>query len=162
MASENRTTLKTYFETGDRPTQEQFATLIDSCVNNIDDAIPMVYVCTLTPDNLLPSDKVLANTLGETLTWVRESEGVYYVQSDLFAGNIWIGGFSAFNQHQGSVYIAISGHGGGINGYFTIYKVNATRRVYMECVTSDLITPKDLSALIDTDIFYFPEIRIYP
>lgn len=161
MASENRTTLKTYFETGDRPTQEQFATLIDSCVNNIDDAIPKVYVCTLTPDNPLPTDRVLANTLGETLTWVRYSEGVYYVQSDLFAGNIWIGGFSTFNQHQGSVYIAISDHGGGIVGYFTIYKVNATRRVYMECVSSDLITPKDLSTLIDTDVFYFPEIRIY-
>jgi hypothetical protein len=36
-AIETRETLKTYFETGDVPTQEQFATLIDSTVNLIDD-----------------------------------------------------------------------------------------------------------------------------
>ena len=34
MAKNNRTTLKTYFETGDIPTQQEFTNLIDSNVNN--------------------------------------------------------------------------------------------------------------------------------
>ncbi len=37
MAKKNRTTLKTYFETGDKPTQSQFADLIDSSHNQTDD-----------------------------------------------------------------------------------------------------------------------------
>jgi len=37
MAQKNRTTLKSYFETGDKPTQSQFEDLIDSSVNNTDD-----------------------------------------------------------------------------------------------------------------------------
>jgi len=37
MATQNRTTLKTYFQTGDVPTQSQFGDLIDSTTNIIDD-----------------------------------------------------------------------------------------------------------------------------
>ena len=37
MAKENRATLKTYFETGDFPTQQEFANLIDSNLNTTDD-----------------------------------------------------------------------------------------------------------------------------
>ena len=33
MSQQNRTTLKNYFRTGSRPTQEQFADLIDSSLN---------------------------------------------------------------------------------------------------------------------------------
>ena len=36
-AIESRNILKTFFETGDIPTQEQFGTLIDSMVNRLDD-----------------------------------------------------------------------------------------------------------------------------
>src|SRR5258706_3966755 len=36
-AIETRDTLKTYFQTGDVPTADQFATLIDSLVNIVDD-----------------------------------------------------------------------------------------------------------------------------
>jgi len=36
MAQENRTTLKTYFETGDTPTQAQFINLLDSLLNLVD------------------------------------------------------------------------------------------------------------------------------
>ena len=42
MAAENRTTLKTYFETGDVPTEAQFANLIDSFHNLPDDGDPVV------------------------------------------------------------------------------------------------------------------------
>jgi len=39
MAKQTRATLKTYFETGDFPTQAQFEDFIDSCVNISDDAV---------------------------------------------------------------------------------------------------------------------------
>jgi len=39
MAEQTRTTLKTYFETGDTPTESQFADLIDSVSNITDDGI---------------------------------------------------------------------------------------------------------------------------
>ena len=39
MAEKNRAELKSYFEIGDRPTQEQFADLIDSVVNKQDDGV---------------------------------------------------------------------------------------------------------------------------
>ena len=39
MSQQNRTTLKNYFRTGQRPTQEQFANMIDSSLNLTDDGI---------------------------------------------------------------------------------------------------------------------------
>ena len=39
MSQQNRTTLKNYFRTGQRPTQEQFADMIDSGLNLTDDGI---------------------------------------------------------------------------------------------------------------------------
>ncbi len=39
MSKQNRTTLKTYFETGDRPTQGQFCDFIDSTINGMEDEI---------------------------------------------------------------------------------------------------------------------------
>ena len=38
MAQKNRTTLKSYFETGDKPTESQFEDLIDSFVSHQDDS----------------------------------------------------------------------------------------------------------------------------
>jgi hypothetical protein len=39
MASQNRETLKQYFQTGSTPTQAEFADLIDSALNQVDDSI---------------------------------------------------------------------------------------------------------------------------
>lgn len=39
MANQNRETLKQYFQTGSTPTQAQFADLIDSALNQVDDSI---------------------------------------------------------------------------------------------------------------------------
>jgi hypothetical protein len=46
MAIRSRATLKTFFETGDFPTQEQFADLIDS-LRHVGDAVPMEEVTGL-------------------------------------------------------------------------------------------------------------------
>ena len=50
MSEQTRTVLKTYFETGDKPTQAQFGDLIDSAVNNVDDKLYLTYptIDTLT------------------------------------------------------------------------------------------------------------------
>ena len=39
MASQTKDILKSYFETGDKPTQQQFADLIDSMFNKTDDML---------------------------------------------------------------------------------------------------------------------------
>ena len=39
MAQKTREILKNYFETGDRPTQQEFADLIDSVFNKTDDKV---------------------------------------------------------------------------------------------------------------------------
>jgi len=39
MNEKDRTTLKSYFETGDRPTEDQFSQLIDSFINKVDDNV---------------------------------------------------------------------------------------------------------------------------
>jgi hypothetical protein len=44
----DRTTLKGYFETGDKPTQAQFERLIDSSVGRI--VVPLSYAATITTD----------------------------------------------------------------------------------------------------------------
>ena len=48
MAERNRTTLKSYFETGDAPTQTQFSDLIDSFLSLVDDTIAIADVVGLS------------------------------------------------------------------------------------------------------------------
>jgi len=55
MAIKNRADLKAFFETGDKPTQEQFADLIDSCFNLINNADSITHFKKL----LIPSADVL-------------------------------------------------------------------------------------------------------
>jgi len=52
MAQRDRTTLKTFFETGDKPTQDQFGDLIDSCLNPSDDGINIPIIDTFTNTDL--------------------------------------------------------------------------------------------------------------
>ncbi|KOS04791.1 hypothetical protein AM493_01075 [Flavobacterium akiainvivens] len=51
MATQNRTTLKTYFNTGDRPTQAQFVDLIDSAVTVNEDKATTLEAQTGSIDN---------------------------------------------------------------------------------------------------------------
>ena len=48
MSVQDRTTLKTYFETGDKPTQSEFGHLIDSAVGKI--VVPLTYADPLATD----------------------------------------------------------------------------------------------------------------
>jgi len=52
MAEQGRTTLKSYFETGDKPTQVQFEDLIDSVVNISDDGTPITNLVEDTTPQL--------------------------------------------------------------------------------------------------------------
>lgn len=48
-AIESRSILKSFFEKGDKPTQQQFGTLIDSVINRTDDGLVLVGMA-VTPD----------------------------------------------------------------------------------------------------------------
>ncbi len=61
MAEKNRVALKSYFETGDRPTQQQFADLIDSFVSRLDDS----FVATLPDASTAQKGVVQCATTGE-------------------------------------------------------------------------------------------------
>jgi hypothetical protein len=63
MAEKNRADLKSFFEAGDRPTQQQFADLIDSYVNRIDDA----FVPTLPDASETQKGIVERATLAEVM-----------------------------------------------------------------------------------------------
>jgi hypothetical protein len=72
MAEKNRATLKSYFETGDRPTQENFADLVDSFVNRSDDA----FVQTLPDATTTQKGVVQQATVAEVQAG---SNNQYYV-----------------------------------------------------------------------------------
>lgn len=77
MAQKSKAVLKTYFETGKRPTQVQFGDLIDSLA---DERPFKVYVALLNQTGTShPTAKILENNTGEDFFWVRENAGVYKV-----------------------------------------------------------------------------------
>lgn len=90
MAQKNKTVLKTYFETGKKPTQEQFWDLID----NLAAERPFkTYVALLNQIGMAhPTAKVLENNTGEDFFWIRESTGVYKVllPSNIAIDNVFI------------------------------------------------------------------------
>ena len=60
MAKQNRTTLKGYFETGDTPSQAQYADLIDSNMNLIDTGIQIVPG-TISSSNIVVNTNITAS-----------------------------------------------------------------------------------------------------
>src|SRR5258708_32067840 len=72
---ESRDTLKTYFQTGDVPTAEQFSTLIDSTINFIDDR-KLIGLRVYDPQaNYLVGDTVIFNRLAAGATVGEVAEG---------------------------------------------------------------------------------------
>lgn len=63
-AIETRETLKTYFQTGDVPTQDQFASLIDSSLNLIDDRYLLGLKVYDPQLSYVPGDTVIFMRLG--------------------------------------------------------------------------------------------------
>ena len=90
MAQRSKTVLKTYFETGKRPTQAQFGDLIDSLAA---ERPFKAYVALLNQTGTShPTAKILENNTGEDFFWVRESAGVYKVllPSNISIDNIFV------------------------------------------------------------------------
>ena len=74
-AIESRAILKSFFQTGDIPTQDQFATLIDSTVNLIDDHY-LIGLKVYDPQvNYLVGDTVIFNRLAAGATVGEVAEG---------------------------------------------------------------------------------------
>jgi hypothetical protein len=74
-AIESRETLKTYFQTGDVPTAEQFATLIDSTINFVDDR-KLIGLKVYDPQSsYLAGDTIVFNRLSVGATVGEIAEG---------------------------------------------------------------------------------------
>lgn len=63
MTISNKTTLKTYFETNDKPTQSQFADFIDSCLNLAETSSQTILSNVTVSGNLSVTGIVSAGTL---------------------------------------------------------------------------------------------------
>jgi len=75
MAQQNRTVLKSYFETGDTPTQAQFTDFIDSVLNYSDDGTPFDYNnLTNTPDLSVYAEKTNVLELDNTATFTPDAD----------------------------------------------------------------------------------------
>jgi hypothetical protein len=85
MAQETRTQLKTYFQTGDTPTQGQFENLIDSMVNKTDDNFTKVNETELySSAGTVTADCSLGKSFTLTLT-----ENVIFDASNLKNGETY-------------------------------------------------------------------------
>lgn len=73
MSIETRTVLKTYFETGDIPTQDQFYSLIDSYVHKLDDGVTVFQVAGLSQKRFGIGILEPANRLGVKAAGAAES-----------------------------------------------------------------------------------------
>lgn len=98
----NKSTLKSYFETGDKPSQSQYENLIDS-LRHVDDKIPLsdlqeeAATKSWTSENYLPLS-------GGTISGQTTFEGEINAKSRLWAGNI----STITDTIQGSVYGMVS------------------------------------------------------
>lgn len=90
MAQRSKTVLKTYFETGKRPTQAQFGDLIDSLAAERPFKAYVALLSQISANH--PTANVLENNTGEDFFWSRESAGVYKVllPSNISVNNIFI------------------------------------------------------------------------
>jgi len=84
MAAESRTTLKTYFETGDTPTQAQFANLIDSFYSLVSDFKILFGTINQSGTNA-PVLTIFLNSTGFTPSFSYTGVGQYLMTS---AGNL--------------------------------------------------------------------------
>ncbi len=75
MSQTTRNIIKTYFETGDRPTQQQFIDWLDSILWYDD---PKIYVALISQSGTsAPVATVIKNTFSGTPVWSRASVGSY-------------------------------------------------------------------------------------
>lgn len=102
MSQQNRETLKTYFETGDKPTQEQFEELIDSTVNKVEDFLldyneekGVISVNKVSGKENSATDSVL---LGKNAGDKTNQPGIIAIGTD--AGQAGIGEYSVAIGHK--------------------------------------------------------------
>jgi hypothetical protein len=79
MAAQSRTTLKGYFNTGDTPTETQFANLVDSVPNTTDDGTVATLTGTETLTNKTLTSPVVNSPTGITTANVTASTDKNYV-----------------------------------------------------------------------------------
>lgn len=75
MAQRNRTTLKTYFNTGDTPTETQFSDLIDSAYNPTDDGAVLPIATTTTLGGVIADGATITVGVDGTISAVTGGSG---------------------------------------------------------------------------------------
>lgn len=130
MAVETRTQLKTYFQTGDVPTESQFATLIDSAMHVND----QIRVVTIT------ANSTFTVPVGKTMLWI----GVYCTanQTGVKIGTTGAGSDDImFSQNvTNGQEIPISCNVWARNSAKTIYVTGTALTLYIREVTSAPLT----------------------
>jgi len=92
MAQKNRTTLKSYFNTGDKPTEQQFGDLIDSCFNLEDDVellpqrslLKSMITSLNEGDNLIDPQIMTGSVIADVVVWeIEEAETIRKIMVDV-------------------------------------------------------------------------------
>lgn len=161
---ESRTQLKTYFQTGDTPTQDQFENLIDSTLNITDDGNPRpysVYVGVFTQTGVsAPSVTALENTISNDLVWTRVAVGRYQLSApNAFVGTVHIGGFGDMGGAFNPAMHIVRPEGVVQPTYYSIARIDdSTIEVYFMANSFQYIEAEDA---LNGGRLYLPEIRLY-
>lgn len=91
MSVQTKEILKSYFETGDKPTQAQFADLIDSCFN-----LPELVKRTATVTNIANNDSTASLTISGSEAQLQHTVTYLYTYLTDTNNNAFIGGTFAF------------------------------------------------------------------
>ena len=95
MAKQNRTTLKGYFETGDTPSQAQYADLIDSNMNLIDTGTQIVPG-TISSSNIVVNTNITASG-NVSASGVLTAEGLIISDDAVITDALTVGGIFQSN-----------------------------------------------------------------
>lgn len=141
MSIQTKTTLKSYFETGDKPTQAQFADLIDSCYN-----VQQYEDLSLWPDNSSSNSTTLSNlTLNATSLYV--VSGKLTIKSIVYGFNIVC---NCNNNSYYTIHMLTNGNNNNERTFFT-YCVNLNATTNKITVTN---TAKTNFRVANTSIVY--------
>lgn len=139
MSQVSRNTVKTWFETGDRPTQAQFYDWLESVVWYDE---PKIYAAIIGQSGTdAPTAVVAKNTFVGALTWSRTGAGMYRLTS-------------ANSEFAVGKTIITSANGIGAGKISTAYSADATRVDIV--ITNSAGTPSDsilISASFKVEVY---------
>lgn len=148
MTQQTRTVLKSYFNTGDTPTESQFADLIDSSPNKTDDGVPKILRIKM---NQSGTDDPVVNVLHNdfapvTFTYTRVGVGDYRITASA----------AAFTVNK--TYVA-GGYVDADNSRFSRAFESSTTLIVISNFSTSAFPPQNLA---DTMVNQYFEVIVYP